>query len=83
MKRKFVDTESVIEHAEVNCESKDFIRNLTDYLEEEDYIEIVFCKDCRHLKEIGYHANCRGYLMCGESGQHVDFEDFCSKGEEA
>ena len=52
-----------------------------DVLENMDGIDIVYCKDCRWLKETGGHANCWGYLSCRRTGKDVDWEDFCSWGK--
>ena len=35
---KLIDGQSIIEHAEVNGESRDFIRKLMDYIEDEPAI---------------------------------------------
>ena len=60
---------------------KDFIREAVemaiDALEEQP----VRCKECRHLKETGGHANCEGYLSCRRTGKAVGDEDYCSWGE--
>ena len=36
---KIIDGHDVIEHAEVNGESREFIRKLTDYIEDADVVE--------------------------------------------
>ena len=42
---KIIDGHDVIEHAEVNGESREFIRKLTDYIEDADEVETLYCCD--------------------------------------
>lgn len=82
---RYINADSLIEHAEVNGEDKAFIRKLLDYMDdnENEDVDVVFCHECIHMKESGGHANCWGYLKCRLTGKSVDPEDFCSKGEDA
>ena len=49
-----------------------------DALEE----DVVKCKECGYMKEVGGHANCDGYLLCRKWHLAVDAEDYCSWGKE-
>ena len=77
---RYIDGHDAIEHAEVNGEDKDFIRKMTDYIE--DAKAVVLCKDCTKVREEGGHANCNGWLVCRYTGKTVNEDDFCSRGEE-
>ncbi len=37
---KLIDADSLIEHAEVNCESSDFVEKLIDYVAEQEEVSI-------------------------------------------
>ena len=79
---KYVNVEDVLEHAQVNCEDAGFIMKLTDYLLD-DAEDIVHCKDCIYLKELGGHANCMGYLLCRKHNHWTDENQYCAWGERA
>jgi hypothetical protein len=44
-------------------------------------IDIVFCKECKRVREDGGHANCGGYLYCRKWKTLVDEDCYCSWGE--
>ena len=45
---KYIDGHDVIEHAEVNGESREFIRKLTDYIED---APVVYTKSIKYFDE--------------------------------
>ena len=49
---KLIDGHDVIEHAEVNGESREFIRILTDYIEEADAVEPTVEIDAEQLVKL-------------------------------
>ena len=84
---KLIDGHDVIEHAEVNGEDREFIKMLTDYIEDapvvEPTIDIVFCEKCRECVEKGAGVDCPsgyGYLYCRRKKSVVNETDYCSWG---
>ena len=45
---KLIDGDNLIEHAEVNCESSDFVEKLIDYVSEQEEVSI----SCSHEKDL-------------------------------
>ena len=48
--------------------------SVEDSIVEEDVVEVVRCKDCKHCTEIGLPR-------CRITGRNMTDDDFCSRGE--
>lgn len=48
-----------------------------DRLEKADQIEVIKCKDCKHV-----HFDGNVVMMCHKVHKIISKEDFCSEGEE-
>lgn len=71
---KIIDGHDVIEHAEVNGESREFIRKLMDYIEDAPVVEPKQGRwiDCKDPTTIGYECS-----ECGKYCAEVEFIPEC------
>ena len=50
-------------------------KTIQKYIEGNNLVEVVRCKDCRWFENDGFHTNCKIMQFC------VEAEDYCSRGE--
>ena len=69
---------------------KDSIISCDNFKNKADYVEVVFCKDCKHWERLYYRAfveprddgRCKALWQFNDAERNITFEDhFCSYGE--
>ena len=75
---RYIDAEKLKKHyAWWGDETKETFDAIIDQQPTADVVEVVQCKDCKHLN----HMGIGGYRKCLRDNLWKDADDFCSRGE--